>query len=265
VITEFVFKTNPEPASAVQYQYTVTFGSQAEIAPVYSAWQDLIADPNLDPRFGTIFIMMPLGAIISGTFYGTAAEFRATGIPESLPHGDGQVVLKDWLGSLANDAQTEGLYLSNLPVAFYSKSLSFRREELAPADRIKDLFQWVSNQDKGTLLWFIIFDASGGAISEVATNATAFAHRDKILFYQSYAMGMPLTQTSKDFITNFHNQVLASFAPSAYGTYPGYVDPALPDAQQQYWGANLPVLEQIKKRWDPKDVFFNPQGVRPAE
>jgi hypothetical protein len=152
VITEFVVRTNPEPPNATQYQYTVTIGSQAELAPLYSAWQDLIADPDLDRRFGTIFIMMPLDAIISGTFYGTAAEFAATGIPDKLPHGRGQIVLKDWLGSLANDAQTEGLYLSNLPVAFYSKSLSFRREELPPPDKIRDLFRWVDGQDKGTLL-----------------------------------------------------------------------------------------------------------------
>jgi hypothetical protein len=260
-----VVKTHPEPAHIVQYEYTIAFGSQAEAAPLYSAWQNLIADPALDRRFGSMFIMMPLGAIITGTFYGTEAEFQATGIPKWLPKdAGGAIVINDWLGSLAHDAEKEALYLSDISTPFYSKSLAFKREDLPSADKVKDLFQWVDDQDKGTLLWFIIFDAAGGAIGDVAANATAFAHRDKVLYYQSYAIGLPLTGTTKNFITNFHSQVQAAASPGTYGTYPGYVDPALSDGQQQYWGSNLPLLEQIKLKWDPADLFHNPQSVRPA-
>jgi len=46
--------------------------------------------------------------------------------------------------------------------------------------------------------------------------------------------------------------------------YAGYVDPKLTDGQQEYWGTNLPRLEQIKAQLDPNDVFHNPQSVRPA-
>lgn len=249
----------------MQYEYTLAFGTQAEIAPYYLAWQNLIADPGLDRRFGSIFIMMPLGAIIIGDFYGTEDEFRATGIPNALPEGSRRhIVLNDWLGSLVNGAQMEGLFLTNTPAPFYAKSLAFKREDLPSADKVNALFKWVDAQNKATLLWFIIFDASGGAVGDVPANATSFAHRDKILYYQSYAVGLPLAQASKDFITNFHNQVLAS-CESAYGTYPGYVDPALADAQQQYWGANLPALQELKTRWDPDDLFHNPQSVGRAE
>lgn len=249
----------------MQYEYTLAFGSQAEIAPYYLAWQKLIADPALDRRFGSIFLMMPLGAIIVGDFYGTEDEFQATGIPSALPEGSHRhIVLNDWLGSLVNGAQVEALYLTNTPAPFYAKSLAFKREDLPSADKVNALFQWVDAQNKATLLWFIIFDASGGAVGDVPANATAFAHRDKILYYQSYAIGLPLAQATKDFITNFHNQILASCG-SAYGTYPGYVDPALPDAQSQYWGANLPALQRLKTRWDPEDLFHNPQSVGRAE
>lgn len=40
--------------------------------------------------------------------------------------------------------------------------------------------------------------------------------------------------------------------------------PRLDNAQAQYWGSNLPRLEQIKKAIDPNDIFHNPQSVRPA-
>ncbi|KAK3323076.1 hypothetical protein B0H66DRAFT_532390 [Apodospora peruviana] len=262
VITEFVVRTHPEPGTVVQYSFTFGFGSQAEMAPVYSAWQALIADPKLDRRFGTEFIMMPLGAIITGTFYGTDAEFKATGIPAKIPTGGKKgVVINDWLAAVALDGENEALYLSKLATPFYSKSLAFKQDQMIPADKVKKIFEWVDTQDKGTLLWFIIFDATGGAVADVPMDATAYSHRDKLLFYQSYAVGLPLSGKTRDFLTNFHEQLKAA-SPKAYGTYAGYVDPALTDGQQQYWGPNLPKLQSIKRKWDPLDVFHNPQSVR---
>ncbi|KAK3295219.1 uncharacterized protein B0H64DRAFT_321750 [Chaetomium fimeti] len=266
VITEFVFKTQPEPGNIVQYEYSVKFGNPAEIAPFYLKWQAMIADPALDRRFGTIFILLPFGAIITGDFYGTKDEFTATGIPGMLPQAsESSLVMNDWLGSLAHGAQKGNLYLSSLPVPFYSKSIGFKREDVPTADKIKDLFQWVNDQDKGTVAWAVIFDATGGAVGDVPMNATSFVHRDKILYYQSYVVGLPLSQKSKDFIGNFHNEILSKCSPKAYGTYPGYVDPGLPSAQQQYWESNLPRLREVKGIWDPADLFHNPQSVKKAE
>ncbi|KAK0639875.1 hypothetical protein B0T16DRAFT_339289 [Cercophora newfieldiana] len=263
VITEFVFRTHPEPKSVVQYSYTFSFGKQADMAPIYSSWQDLIADPKFDRRFGTMFIMFPLGAIITGTFYGTQAEYEASGIPAKLPKtSNSTLAVNDWLGSLVHDAETEALYLSNLATPFYSKSLAFTKDTLIPTKSFKDLFTWVDNADKGTLLWFIIFDAAGGAINDVAPDATSYGHRDKLLFYQSYVVGFPLLGKTKDFVTGFHNQILAKAPAGATGTYAGYVDPALTDGQQQYWGGNLDRLMQLKSKWDAGDLFHNPQSVR---
>ncbi|KAK4188629.1 hypothetical protein QBC35DRAFT_495964 [Podospora australis] len=268
IITEFVLKTHPEPGSVVQYEYSLNFGKQADAAAMYSKWQDLMANPNTDRRFGSIFIMFPLGALISGTFYGTEAEFKASGIPQALPAAggsQGQLVINDWLGSLVHDAEKEAMYLSNLAMPFISRSLAFRRQDLLGPDKIKSLFQWVDNTQKGTLLWFIIFDAAGGIMEDIPANSTAFAHRDKVMYYQSYGIGIPLSQKTKDFITGFHRELLAVANPGTWGTYPGYVDNTLVKPQEQYWDSNLDVLEQIKKIRDPKDIFHNPGSVRPAE
>ncbi|KAK3369791.1 hypothetical protein B0T24DRAFT_633286 [Lasiosphaeria ovina] len=263
VITEFVVRTHPEPANVVQYSYSLNFGTQAEMASYYSAWQDLISNPGLDRRFGSLFIMMPLGAIITGTFYGTDDEYHASGIPAYLPKSDNQVVANDWLGSITHDGENEALYISNLPNPFYSKSIGFKREDMISREGIKKLFSWADKQDKGTLLWAIIFDAAGGAIGDVAMNGTAYAHRDKILFYQSYGVGFPLSGKTKKFLTDFHNQVLSVAPTGTFGTYAGYVDPALTDGQEQYWGPNLAQLQNTKLQWDPLDIFHNPQSVRP--
>lgn len=266
VITEFVVKTHPEPGDVVQFTYTLGVGSQEDMAPTFKAWQDLVVDPDLDRRFGTEFIMEPLGCIITGTFYGTRDEFDASGIPDRLPKG-GKLgfTVNDWLASLAADAQNEALYLTDVSTPFYSKSLAFRPEDAIPDQKITDIFKWIDGTDKGTLLWFVIFDATGGAIGDVPANSTSYPHRDKFMFYQSYAIGLPLGKTTKDFLTNLHEKILAALPnDSPRTTYAGYVDPALTDGQQQYWGQNLAALELVKRDWDAADVFHNPQSVRPA-
>ncbi|OAA59010.1 FAD-binding, type 2 [Niveomyces insectorum RCEF 264] len=276
IVTEFVMRTHPAPGSVVQYTFEFAFGGAAALARTYTAWQALVGDPALDRRFGTEFVLYPLGAVITGTFYGTQAEWDATGIAARLPPAaNTTLVVHDWLGSLAQAAENEALYLSDTPTSFYAKSLGLRREDLLTPAHVADLFAYVASAAKGTLLWFIVFDASGGAVADAAaTNATAFAQRDKVLFYQSYAVldlvvPEPLTSSAAAptvaFLTAFHERLLATLPASvAVGTYPGYVDPALAQPQQEYYGANLPALQRIKAAWDPNQVFRNPQSVQPA-
>lgn len=268
IITEFVMRTHPEPGDVVQFSFDFTFGVDPEkIASSFIQWQDLVADPTLDRRFGTEFVVSPLGATITGNFYGTEEEFDASGIMDRLPQ-NGTLVVTDWLGSMAALAEQEALYLSNVASWFYSKSLGLRKEDVLSNDTALQLFQDLESADKGTILWFIIFDASGGAVADVPTNATGYAHRNKIMFYQSYAIDLlSLSSTTFDFLTDFHDQ-LVGYLPSnttARGTYPGYVDLNMTSIpQEQYWEGNLPTLEAIKAVWDPSDIFHNPQSVQPA-
>lgn len=266
-MTEFVVRTHPEPGSCVQYSYSLTFGRQADMAPSYKMWQDLISDTTLDRRFSSQLILQPLGLLIYVTFYGTQAEYETSGIPARLPPaGKFSLVVNDWLGSITHDAENEALYLADLQTPFYSKSAGFRKGDMMTAQGITNLFNYLDTADKGTILWFIIFDQTGGAVNDLPTNATAYPHRDKLMFYQSYAVGLGrLPQSTRDFLTNVHQTILKG-VPSGIepGTYAGYVDMALPNAQQIYWETNLPRLQLVKKAWDPKDMFHNPQSVRPA-
>lgn len=272
IITEFVMRTHPAPGDVVQFSFDFTFGTDpAQLASSYMSWQDLVFDTNLDRRFGTELVLWLGGAIITGTFYGTEEEFNATGILDRLPQ-NGTVSATNWAASLTAWAENEALYLSNTATNFYSKSLGFRQEDTLSSENATALFEWLEEQDKGTLLWFIIFDATGGAVADVATNATGYAHRDKMMFYQSYGVDLfSLSDTTKGFLTNFHDQLTSMLSSSntnttgVRGTYPGYVDLDMSGVpQEQYWESNLPTLESIKALWDPNDIFHNPQSVRPA-
>lgn len=266
VITQFTVRTQPEPGNVVEYTYGFIFGTQQEMAPVYESWQKLVNDPKLDKRFSTLFIAQPLGAIITGTFFGTKAEYEASGIPAKIP-GGGKLDLKvmDWLGSLAHIAEKTGLALSDIPTEFYSKSLALRQQDALTHDTINKLFNYTGAADPGTLIWTVIFDSEGGAINEVPDDSTAYPHRDKLMMYQSYVIGLPLSEKTKKFAEGIHD-IIQKGSPNANTRYAGYVDPALgrSEAQQTYWGSKLPKLRQIKAKWDPNDVFHNPQSVDPA-
>ncbi|KPM43711.1 hypothetical protein AK830_g2891 [Neonectria ditissima] len=269
IITEFVVRTHPEPGDVIEYTYSLTFGSQAEMAPIYQEWQEFIGDPDLDRRFSSQFIAQPLGAIITGTFYGTEDEYRESGIPDKIPGGgsDGVgILVTDWLGSLGHQAERSGLAISDLPSPFYSKSLAFRKEDLLPKEGITELFQYLNDADHGTLIWVVIFNSEGGAMGDTAANATAYPHRDKTMMYQSYVIGIPeVSGTARRFLEGVHAKIQDA-APGANSTYAGYIDTELgrAEAQEVYWGSQLPQLRKIKKDWDPKDRFSNPQSVQAA-
>ena len=234
------------------------------MAPVYAAWQSLVADPTLDRRFASEFVVQPLGAIITTTFFGTEAEWDASGIPERIPAGGAvNVVINDWLGALLHEAGNEALYLGDMPSPFYSKALAFAPEDLLDDASIEQLFDYIDRADKGTLLWFIIFDLSGGAVNDVALEATAYPHRDKLMFYQSYAVGLgALADATTAFIEGVHEEIQTGAGPGANSTYAGYVDPALGTGEEVYWEGHAGLLRAIKGDWDPEEVFWNPQAVR---
>ncbi|OTB08537.1 putative glucooligosaccharide oxidase [Hypoxylon sp. CI-4A] len=265
VITEFVVNTHPEPGNVVQYSFSLSFDKHADLVPVYQQWQDLITDPDLDRRFGTELVMYELGVIITATFYGTEEEWEASGIPDRIPVGNVSIVLDDWLGVVAQQAEEAALYLSDARSAFIAKSLAFRTDEALSNETTTKLANFIDDADRGTLIWFLIFDASGGAVSDVPMNATAYAHRDKIMFAQAYGIGIPtLTQDTRDFVNGIVTTIQDNTV-DTLTTYPGYVDPSLTDAQYSYWGSNLATLGQVKSKWDPNDLFHNPQSVRPGE
>ncbi|KAK6978117.1 Reticuline oxidase [Favolaschia claudopus] len=271
IVTEFVFMTRPEPSSAILYTYKLQLTKHADLAPTFAAWQDIVSDPNLDRKLASEVIVFQLGMIISGTYFGTRDEYNALNFEGRLTQNatsKSVSVLDSWLGVVGNWAETEALKLiGGVSGAFYSKSLTFKSTTLIPMSGIQTLFNYFDTADKGTLVWFAIFDVEGGAVNDVPQNATAYAHRDAQFYMQTYAVDInfsgTLSNTTAAFVQNMSDIVTNSMPGVEFGAYAGYVDPKLPNGQQQYWGTNLPRLESIKASIDPHDLFHNPQSVRP--
>lgn len=269
VITEFTLRTEPEPGESVEFEYSFTVGSYASKAATFKRWQSIIADPGLTRKFATKVLIAGVGMIISGTFFGSQAEYDALDMKSKLG-GDPVVktiVFRDWLGLVGHWAEDAALQLAGgLSAHFYSKTLTFNGATLIPDEVIDNLFVYFDKAAKGTLIWFAIFSLAGGAVNDIAQDATSYAHRDALFYLESYGIGLGgVSKTTKDFVAGI-NTTITSGVPGVedLGRYPGYVDPELPNGPQQYWRTNLPRLEQIKAVVDPGEVFYNPQSVSRA-
>jgi hypothetical protein len=108
----------------------------------------------------------------------------------------------------------------------------------------------------------LAFDAYGGAINRVSSDATAFVHRDKLACIQatyswSSAMSPSVIAAGARWLTWLGANV---FDPST-GAYQNYIDPTLAQWQSAYYGTNLQRLVMIKNKYDPDNRFAFAQSI----
>jgi hypothetical protein len=266
IVTEFKVRTEPEPGTAVKYEYTLKVGSTKERASLFKKWQAYVSDPKLTRKLASTLTLLEDSMVITGTFFGTEEEYNTLNIGSQWPGVNGSaIVFQDWLGLVGSWAEEAVLQLGGgVPSNFYSKSTAWTPSNLMDSDTIDKMFQYIDSADKGTLAWFILFDFQGGYTNDIPTDATAYAHRDVLIWLQSYSINLlgSVTQTQISFLDQLNTLVTNDKAP--YSAYPGYVDPLMANGPEAYWGSNLARLQQIKEEIDPKNVFRNPQSPSPA-
>lgn len=106
-----------------------------------------------------------------------------------------------------------------------------------------------------------IFDHMGGALGRVASDATAFPHRDA-LFSVEYAVSNVNGFAWNPAWPNAMRGAMSGW--STGGAYVNYLDPLLTNWQSAYYGDNYARLQQIKKVYDPNRVLTMAQGIVPA-
>lgn len=111
---------------------------------------------------------------------------------------------------------------------------------------------------------FLVWTHAGGAIDEVAGDATAFAHRGARFMPELKAVwprgDVGLTRANVEWGYAFFEQLRPHFS----GAYVNYIDPLQSDWKRMYYGDNYPRLLEIKRQVDPDDYFAFQQGIASA-
>jgi FAD/FMN-containing dehydrogenase len=105
----------------------------------------------------------------------------------------------------------------------------------------------------------------GGAYSSPNPDA-AFRHRDARMMVRHTAMvGVHADAALRASAEDWVDAARATLAATADGhVYQGYADPTLGDWQRAYYGDAYARLQQVKRRYDPENVFRHAHSIVPA-
>jgi FAD/FMN-containing dehydrogenase len=112
----------------------------------------------------------------------------------------------------------------------------------------------------------VLFDAWGGRIAAVAPDATAFPHRGAAFLAQEFVtFHGPITDATLAANRRWLTSLWHALRPAASGfAYVNYIDPELRGWLHAYYGDNLARLVDVKRRYDPNDVFRFAQSIPTA-
>ena len=105
----------------------------------------------------------------------------------------------------------------------------------------------------------------GGAIADVATNATAFPHRGVVVVLQVKAIWNDAEDPEVERANvAWVDGVASSIRNNVTGAYVNYIDGRLDDWPRAYYGDNLPRLSAVKRAVDPESFFKFKQSIPPS-
>ena len=103
----------------------------------------------------------------------------------------------------------------------------------------------------------------GGAIAEVGDTESAFSHRETLV---EFFAGSTWADATEDAVRMSGARAwAAALAPFSSGTYVNVIaDPGEEGVGRAYHAAQLERLAEIKRTYDPDNVFHLNQNIRPA-
>jgi Berberine and berberine like len=107
----------------------------------------------------------------------------------------------------------------------------------------------------------ITCDSYGGSISDVAPDATAFAHRAGTLFSMKYSTHWKKASETRARVSDvkvLHESMREHVSGFSYFNY---CDLDLKDYAHAYWGSNLVQLKKVKAIYDPSNFFKHAQSI----
>ncbi|MET3564636.1 FAD/FMN-containing dehydrogenase [Leifsonia sp. 563] len=252
-----------------RFSWSIDTAVDAAVA-LQRACADAFRDPRLHMRIGlgtsgTSAQQVRANASVTaiGQFYGSARELRdllASALRLGTPseQAANAASIRDVTLAEASELLNEDV----APAPFTGASAVLT--EPLPGERIAavrdHLLTWPgsSNPDGVDIALF----ALGGAVNDVAAEATAYVHRDALFIAQFNVNWSERDPASSLRVHREWLDGLTALVPSTRA-YQNFPDPYLRDPQQAYYGRNYARLRAVKSAYDPNGVFGYAQGIAP--
>ncbi|MFJ8961560.1 FAD-binding oxidoreductase [Lentzea sp. NPDC102401] len=242
IVTEFVFATVPAPDVTV---FSLSYPTGA--ADALGAWQTWIAQAP-DELWSNVVVRggAQPSCRIGGCFIGSVSDLAA--LLGGLPAPASRFIQPQ---TYAEATQ----YFAGGPIARESAVASSRvvREPISDPAKAVNLLAGQSDET------YLIFDGLGGAVADVAPDATAFPHRTALANVQIYLKTPPeAADEARTKLAKIRDGLGALVGDTGYVNY---IDPQMPQWAQAYYGGNLARLQNVAAKYDPDHVFAFAQAI----
>ncbi|HKJ35550.1 MAG TPA: FAD-binding oxidoreductase [Solirubrobacterales bacterium] len=263
IVTHFEF--DAYPVSTASYFHARWPWEQAD--EVLAAWQEL--GPGAPPELasGISLFTSKEGPKIGGKgqYFGSEADLRNLVAPLEAVDGAeitygtepyGELMLR-WAGC---EGETGPECIAGAGRARFYASSDYVADPLSSEGRAR-MMRVIEAAPHEKHAASLILDAYGGAINEVAPDATAFVHRDQLFSIQYFT---EFTPGNRRTATAWVQDSRRTMRPDVSGqSYQNYIDARQKRWKRAYYGQNWERLREVKTAYDPEGVFRFRQGIPP--
>jgi rhodanese-related sulfurtransferase len=255
VYTQYKFKVLRAPEKATVYRITWPWDQFEEVLKAWQRWA-----PSVDTRLGSELTIGPKkggNVTMTGLFLGSKTEairlmkpVTSVGTPTKLIR-------------LLPYTQVVNFLLPPDPVLTQRVSNQFSSgfgRRPFPDKAIKSMREFLEKVEGADAGFFFL--NWGGAVSRVSPRATAFFWR-KAKFYVEWNSSWVRQSEAAKNIAIVRN-TRRKLQPYIVGSYINVPDQGIKNSGPVYYGANFPRLRRVKAKYDPENVFRNPQSIPPA-
>jgi hypothetical protein len=283
IITNFYVETQRAPETVINFGYTISgmYEDKDRFIEFFKYLQQYVLhNEHVDRRLSFGIYMDGKVFNFGGQYFGDQAFFNNTIVPElfhALPNGTwkgnpgSQKV--DWITSMT--LLNGGDIVTGLDRSDYTKHDNFFAKSLTIPEPLGFTEKALQSYHDYILAkgvdppnsWFSIINLYGGKDSQINvkdTNFAAYKDRDALWVIQHYGNNVPGAKVDLEFINGLNDAITSAMPDAGLGAYLNYIDPTLSreEAIDLYYGKGLYTkLQEVKKKYDPENIFWNPLAV----
>lgn len=253
VATEYTFRVRPISTVSI-YSITWKWGDLKKVLPVWQRWA-----PSVTNRLtSTIEVSAKqVGTIVStGQLLGDAEELR------------------HWIKPLLRAGTPVKVMVKRVP--FFEATKFFAEADLnlepkfkisgaygfrpLPPEGIRIIRNFLSKApNKHASVWSQSLGGAGSAVSRVSPTATAYPHRKAEIIYELSARWRNDAEQQRNI--QWVKRFRRALRPFVKGDYVNFPDLQIKNWPKAYYGENFGRLTQVKRQYDPHNVFRFAQSI----